>query len=178
MTPLTKEERNLLALSLSPGQGRAAQRVPRCRAAARQSRLEGCCDRRPSRPPWRQAQSIDSLTARAERFEGERDEANEALHAVRALVEATSEDVCHDVRAIMEERDEARADLKSAAAAYDAQSQDYLERIARLEAVAKASRHLHEQVGDGDNGPSPYFNDAWYALDEALRALDAEAVKP
>lgn len=178
MTPLTKEERNLWrsAYLLDKVVPRSAcldvvrlldnLDLKDAAIADLAARLE------------RQAQSIDSLTARAERFEGERDEANEALHAVRALVEATSEDVCHDVRAIMEERDEARADLKSAAAAYDAQSQDYLERIARLEAVAKASRHLHEQVGDGDNGPSPYFNDAWYALDEALRALDAEAVKP
>lgn len=58
------------------------------------------------------------MKSRASQFEStllatiaERDEANEGLHEVRALVNANFENVVHDVRLIVEERDELKTEL-------------------------------------------------------------------
>lgn len=43
-----------------------------------------------------------------------------------------------------------------------------------LRKVVEAARKLHHLVGDGDNGPLPCFQDAWYELDEVLKELERE----
>jgi hypothetical protein len=53
-----------------------------------------------------------------------------------------------------------------------------LRELRAARAVVEASTGLLNEVGDGDNGPLPTFNEAWYVLHDALvayRRLRAES---
>ena len=52
--------------------------------------------------------------AKVERLTAERDEMNDHVHEIRAAIDAKSENVCNDIRFLIEERDRLKAELAEA----------------------------------------------------------------